>query len=183
MDPKVVLQLNLVEKGLQAAKLGSEGQTGFVQEEHTRTNVVQINGYTRQKGYGTFPGFGWVVLARLNSSQAVIAATSIRNFVGAIGLATAVVLTVIGIWLAIGIAKPVQQTAAAIEALAHGDLSTRLSIRSSDELGRMGTSLNLALEGISTAVNARKVDWNQVGEQRRQMVEANARMQAISKSQ
>ncbi len=183
MDPKVVLQLNLVEKGLQAAKLGSEGQTGFVQEEHTRKNVVQINGYTQQKGYGTFPGFGWVVLARLNSSQAVIAATSIRNFVGAIGLATAVVLTVIGIWLAIGIAKPVQQTAAAIEAMAQGDLSTRLTIQGDDELGRMGTSLNLALDGISSAVNARKVDWRQVGEQRRQMVEADARMQAISRSQ
>ncbi len=183
MDPTVVLQLNLVEQGLQAAKLGSEGQTGFVQEEHTRKKLAQINGYTQQKGYGTFPGFGWVVLARCDSSQAVIAATSIRNFVGVIGLATAVVLTVIGIWLAIGIAKPVQQTAAAIEALAQGDLSTRLSIRNGDELGRMGTSLNLALDGISAAVNARKVDWNQVGEQRRQMVEADARMQAISRSQ
>lgn len=182
-DPKVVLQLNLVEKGLQAAKLGSEGQTGFVQEEHARKKVVQINGYTQQKGYGTFPGFGWVVLTRCDSTQAVIAATSIRNFVGAIVLVAAVVLTVIGLWLAIGIAKPVQQTAAAIEALAHGDLSTRLSIRSSDELGRMGASLNLALEGISTAVDAQKVDWNQVGEQRHQMVEADAKIQAISKSQ
>ncbi len=183
MDPKAVLQLNLVQQGIQAAKLGSEGQTGFVQEEHTRTNVVQINGYTQQKGYGTFPGFGWVVLTRCDSSQAVIAATSIRNFVGVIGLAAAVFLTIIGTSLAIGIAKPVQQTAAAIEALAQGDLSRRLSIRSGDELGRMGTSLNLALDGISTAVNGRKVDWNQVGEQRRQMVEADARMQAISKLQ
>ena len=183
LDPKVALQLNLVEKGLQAAKLGSEGQTGFVQEEHTRKNVVQINGYTQQKGFGTFPGFGWVVLTRCDSAQATIGATSIRNFVGAIGFAAAVVLTIVGIWLAIGIAKPVQQTAAAIAALAQGDLSTRLSFRSGDELGRMGSSLNTALEGISTAVDAQKVDWNQVGEQRRQMFEANAKIQAISKSQ
>ena len=169
-DPEAVLQLNLVEKGLQAAKLGSEGQSGFVEEEHPGKHVQQINAYTQQKGYGPYSGFGWVVLTRCNSAQAVSAATSIRNFVGSIGVAAAVVLTIIGIWLAIGIARPVQQTAAAIEALAQGDLSTRLSIQSSDELGCMGRSLNRALEGISTAVDAQKVDWNQVGEQRRQMV-------------
>ena len=170
IDPAAVLQSNLVEKGLQAAKLGSEGQSGFVEEEHPGKHVQQINAYTQQKGYGPYSGFGWVVLTRCNSAQAVSAATSIRNFVGSIGVAAAVVLTIIGIWLAIGIARPVQQTAAAIEALAQGDLSTRLSIQSSDELGCMGRSLNRALEGISTAVDAQKVDWNQVGEQRRQMV-------------
>ena len=152
-DPEAVLQLNLVEKGLQAAKLGSEGQSGFVEEEHPGKHVQQINAYTQQKGYGPYSGFGWVVLTRCNSAQAVSAATSIRNFVGSIGVAAAVVLTIIGIWLAIGIARPVQQTAAAIEALAQGDLSTRLSIQSSDELGCMGRSLNRALEGISTAVD------------------------------
>lgn len=45
----------------------------------------------------------------------------------------------------------------------------------------MGTSLNMALEGISAAVDARKVDW--VGDQRRSMVKAEAKMAAISRAQ
>ncbi len=182
-DADAVLKLNLVDKGLQAAKLGLDGKSGHNEEIDPLSQVQQINGYTQQKGYGPFSGFGWVILSHCDSSLAVSSATSIRNFVGAIGLAAAVVLTVIGIWLAVGIAKPVQQTAAAIAALAQGDLSTRLPVRSGDELGRMGSSLNTALEGISTAVDAQKVDWNQVGEQRRQMIEADAKIRAISKSQ
>jgi methyl-accepting chemotaxis protein len=47
----------------------------------------------------------------------------------------------------------------------------------------MGESFNLALDGISCAVDARKVDWTQVGDQRRSMVEADAKMAAISKAQ
>lgn len=81
-DPKAIMSLNLIESGLQSAKLGSEGKDGFLQEENTRKKIDQLNGYATEKGYGSFKGYGWVVLARWDSSQAVAAATSIRKFRG-----------------------------------------------------------------------------------------------------
>ena len=175
-DPEAVLRVNLIEKGLQAAKIGAEGGSGFVEENHLKTNVLQVNGYSPQPGYGPFRGFGWVVLARCPSSQVVSAATSIRNFVVGTGVVAALVLTFVGIWLAGGISKPVQQTALAIQGLANGNLSTRLTIRRDDELGHMGESMNAALESISKAIGTQEVNWNKAGE-------GQAKLQAISKSQ
>lgn len=176
IDPETILRLNLIEKGLAAARLGAEGRCGFVEENHIRSNLRQVNGYASQSGYGTFPGFGWVVLARCPSNQAVSAATSIRNFVIGIGVAAAIALTFLGFWLATGIARPVQQTAAAIQGLASGNLSTRLTFRSDDEVGRMGNSMNEALESISRAIGTQEVNWKNAGE-------GQAKLQAISRSQ
>ncbi|MEZ6031853.1 MAG: methyl-accepting chemotaxis protein [Planctomycetaceae bacterium] len=182
-DPKAIMTLNLIENGLQSAKLGSEGKSGALEELNTRKHIAQVNGYAAEKGYGLFPGYGWVVLARWDADQAVAAATSIRNFVATIGLTAAIVIALIGAWLARGIVKPIQATAASIDALANGDLTAHLTISGNDEISRMGRLLNLALDGISRAVDARKVDWTQVGDQRRNMVEADAKMAAISKAQ
>jgi methyl-accepting chemotaxis protein len=182
-DPKAVMTLNLIENGLQSAKLGSEGKSGAIEEMNTRKHVIQVHGYAAEKGYSSFPGYGWVVLARWDSDQAVAAATSIRNFVASIGLTASIVIAAIGTWLARSIVKPIQATAASIDALASGDLTGHLSISGNDEISRMSQSLNLALDGISAAVDSQKVDWAQVGDQRRSMVEANAKMAAISKAQ
>lgn len=182
-DPKVVMKLNLIDKGIESARNGANGETGYAEEVHTRRNIAQINGYAPQKGFGAFRGYGWVVLARWNSSHAVAAAKSIRSFVTLIGLLASVLIGIAGTALARSIVKPIQGTAEAIDALAAGDLTTHVKIVGKDEVARMAVSLNTALDGISTAVDATNVNWQQVGEQRRSMVEADAKMSAISKSQ
>lgn len=182
-DPKVIMSLNLIDSGVQSAKLGSEGKDGFIEALHIRKQIMQLNGYAAEKGYGGFTGYGWIVLARWNSDQAVAAATSIRNFVAGIALLAAISIFAIGTWMATGISKPVQATGAAIDALASGDLTTQLNVSGNDEISRMGRSLNLALEGISNALDARKVDWPHVGEQRRSMVESDSKLTELNKSQ
>jgi methyl-accepting chemotaxis protein len=47
-----------------------------------------------------------------------------------------------------GITKPLAQAGAAFEAVAHGDLTARLEVRSKDEIGHMATSMNTALESM-----------------------------------
>ncbi|MEZ6132896.1 MAG: methyl-accepting chemotaxis protein [Planctomycetaceae bacterium] len=182
-DPAAVMKLNLIDKGIQSAELGSKGECGYVEEVHARKKISQLNGYAAQRGFETFPGYGWTVLARWQTSQAVSTATSIRNFVAGIGILAGVLIAVIAAWLARGIVKPIQATANAIDALANGDLTSRLSLSGNDEISRMGASLNTALDGISSAVDATSVNWIEVGEQRRDMVEAEAKLNAIGKSQ
>lgn len=80
------MSLNWIDGGVESAKLGAAGKNGFIEELHTRKQTMQVNGYASQKGCGLFTGFGWVVLARWDTSEAVQTATAIRNFVALIGL-------------------------------------------------------------------------------------------------
>jgi methyl-accepting chemotaxis protein len=175
-DESAVLKLNFVENGLTAAKLGTEGKTGFVEEIDPRSNKLQINGYAPQKGHGPYAGLNWTVLTRWDSTQAVATATMIRNFVFGVAISLAFILAGLGRWLVTGIAKPVEQMTTAVEGLAKGDLSTRLAIRRTDELGRMGDAMNLALESICHAVGSQQVNWDEAGE-------SQAKLAAIDRSQ
>jgi len=182
-DPKTVLTTNRIEEGLQSARLASEGKTGFLEETNVSTNVSQINGYTVQKGYGSFPGSGWIVLTGADSNQALGGAIASRNATAMIGGFAILVISFVGAWLTRGIVTPIKAAAAGINSLANGDLTARLSANGSDEIAQMGRSLNSALEGISKAVDAESVNWIQLGEQRVNMCEAEAKLAAIGKAQ
>ena len=182
-DPKAVLTANRIEEGLQSARLASEGKTGFLEETDVRTNVSQINGYTVQKGYGTFAGSGWIVLTGADSNQALGGAIASRNATAMTGGFAILVISFVGAWLTREIVTPIKAAAAGINSLANGDLTARLCANGSDEIAQMGRSLNSALEGISKAVDAERVNWIQLGEQRVNMCEAEAKLAAIGKAQ
>ncbi|MEZ6035521.1 MAG: methyl-accepting chemotaxis protein [Planctomycetaceae bacterium] len=175
-DETSILKGNLSDDGLHAAKLGGEGKTGFTEERDARTSILQINGYAPQKGHSTFPGFNWTVLTRWELKQAISTASTIRSSVLAIGVTVAIILMALGRWLATGIARPVEQMTTAVEGLATGDLSTRLAIHRTDELGRMGDAMNQALNAICRAVGTDKVNWDEAGE-------SQAKLNSISRSQ
>ncbi len=182
-DPKAVMKLNVIDQGMQSAILGAKGETGFVQEVHAGSDVTQINGFAQEKGFGPFRGYGWVVLSRWDSSPALASATSIRNSVAMVGFLSAMLIIAISTWVARSIVKPIQATATALDAVAAGDLTAHVDIVGNDEVSHMGVSLNTAVQGISTAVGSTSVDWIQVAEQRRGMVEADDKITAISKAQ
>jgi methyl-accepting chemotaxis protein len=83
---------------------------------------------------------------RFDASQAVYAST--RNLM--IGLAAAGTLfgLVLGFVLAKLVARPLQQTMTVLEAVAAGDLTRRVDLKSTDELGRMSVALNTAVDNL-----------------------------------
>jgi methyl-accepting chemotaxis protein len=175
-DEAAVLKLNLLNSGLMAASSGVAGKAGFTEEQNQQTGTWQINGYAPQNGHGVFPGFGWTVLTRWDLTEAVATASTIRSFVLGVGITVALILVALGRWLATGIARPVEQMTAAVEGLAMGDLSTRLAIQRTDELGRMGDAMNVALNSICRAVGTQTVNWDEAGE-------SQAKLNSISRSQ
>ena len=50
------------------------------------------------------------------------------------------------------ITRPLNETVAALSRVAGGDLAARVEVRSSDEIGQLGTALNAALASLSTAM-------------------------------
>jgi methyl-accepting chemotaxis protein len=84
--------------------------------------------------------------ARFEDSQRVYA--SARTLMFVLGASGVVIGLALGFVLARTVARPLQQTMTVLEAVAAGDLSKRLELNTTDEVGRMGVALNTAVRTL-----------------------------------
>ncbi len=66
-------------------------------------------------------------------------------------------------------ARPITAAADALKAVAAGDLSRSLTQTTDDEVGRMVESFNKLVADLRTALNADRVDWQLIAEQKRNL--------------
>ncbi|MCY2974671.1 MAG: methyl-accepting chemotaxis protein [Planctomycetota bacterium] len=182
-DPSVVLKLNLAEGGLQFAKDIAEGKTGFTNENHSRRGISMLNGYATSEGALGFPGYGWGVSLREPTVSVQAVANSMRNFFLIAGTLATLVVAFVGFWLARGISRPLQNAVSALTRVSEGDLTQRLTVNSRDEVCKLASALNSTVEGIYTALDAEKVDWKAVGQQREINADYAGQISAISRIQ
>ena len=166
IDPKAVLETNLLTGGSQSAKGVNEGKSGFVIEKNDRRSVNQVNGFATSEGALGFPGYGWGVLFRQDMDKVLDMALSMKKFFIIAGLLATVMVFGIGSALASGITRPIQSAVAALGKVSHGDLTQKLDTKNTDEIGSLAKALNTTVEGIRTAVGLEHVEWNAVAEQR-----------------
>jgi methyl-accepting chemotaxis protein len=150
-NPAAVLSLNLATNGLRAARDVVEKRTGYVVEHHLRTKVEQVNGYAASKGALGFKGYGWGVLVRQSTSEAVAEAVTLRNQVIVSGLIIQGIVCLVGWWIARSIAKPMGQMVAAMQNL---DLNKPLPVTSRDEIGQMAEAVNKSFASIRETITA-----------------------------
>jgi methyl-accepting chemotaxis protein len=84
--------------------------------------------------------------ARYDESQAVY--TSTRALMIGLVIGGTVLALGLGFVLARSAARPLQQTMEVLEAVAAGDLSKRMDLKTKDELGRMSVALNTAIDTL-----------------------------------
>ena len=149
----VILKFNLAEKGLNVAQEAVAGKTGYMQSYHARKQIEQIGGYTHFKGALGYPGMNWSVLVRVPVEEAFAQASSIqRKLMIAVLICSALVFP-IGILMGrqvVSRLKPVMDIA---ERASHGDLSHRVPVTTSDELGQMGVAFNGFLDQLNGMLN------------------------------
>ncbi|MCA9000923.1 MAG: HAMP domain-containing protein [Planctomycetes bacterium] len=66
------------------------------------------------------------------------------------------------LFIARNIAKPMKSLVELAHNLAEGDLSTRVTVYSHDELASLATALNESMDSISEAMGSQNVDWSSV---------------------
>ena len=179
-DPDRILQFNLAESGLNAAKAIVDGKSGFVRELHTRKGVMQFNGYASSDGALGFPGYGWGVLFRQSEAEVSSIAYSLQNFFVIAGIIATVVITLTGYWLASGVTRPLVVAVEGLAKVSQGDLTQRLDVRTVDEVGQLANAFNSAVGGIKSALNQDSVSWDAVGEQRIKNDDYAGQINAIS---
>jgi methyl-accepting chemotaxis protein len=122
-DSTAIMRLNLVERGLEAAKQAVAGAEGWLIEEHLRRKVPQMNAYYSSKGYGEFPGFGWSALFRLDYSEVRHNANRLRLIFLVLGLILTGAGLGLGHWLATRLNEPIQASVKSLQRMAAGDFS------------------------------------------------------------
>lgn len=80
---------NLIEMGARSAVLAASGPPGFIEDVHVRRQAQVLTGYARAKGFEGFPGFGWLVLVRMDKADLLAPITGLLRqlaWIGAFGV-------------------------------------------------------------------------------------------------
>jgi two-component system, OmpR family, sensor histidine kinase BaeS len=79
--------------------------------------------------------------------------TNVEHRLALIGVAVGVLAIALGVWLARSITDPIQELRRAVSRIAAGDLSQRVRVRSSDEVGALAADINSMAERLEADVN------------------------------
>ena len=158
----VDLKKDMTAAGLDYANQVVAAKTGFTEEVDSATGATMINGYATSTGALGFPGYGWGCVVRQDSGQAASVASSLLSLLLLLGLAATTVVTIVALWMANRMSKPIVGVANALSKLVDGDLTQRIQHRSNDELGLMANAYNTAMEEISAALQVTSADWGEL---------------------
>ena len=85
---------------------------------------------------------GWVILAEKDVSEAFAPIVSLRNFVIIVGVAGIIVAVIIAIYLSLNVTKPIRRLVESAHAIANGDLTKKVNVKSKDEIGYLANSFD-----------------------------------------
>lgn len=160
-----------VSNGLKGAQVLLVSRGEVVGEEDTGASLDGVNQFDsvrrvlagetghgneggRLIGFAPLAEEGWGVIVTQPSGEAVRDATVLRNVL--LAIVAAILPGMIGffVWLLGRITRSIRSTETALQAVAAGDLTQRLEVDSSDEVGQMSVALNRMLEATSATLGA-----------------------------
>ncbi|MDF2613696.1 MAG: methyl-accepting chemotaxis protein [Clostridia bacterium] len=113
-----------------------------------------FNGENKFAVYDTNKMTGWKLMASMNESELNKDLSAIRNII----LWTTIIVALAGAFVAVllsrGIANNIDKLKKAFGSASLGDLTTRVAIKSHDELGQLGNDFNGMLESISELIKS-----------------------------
>ncbi|MEZ6190121.1 MAG: methyl-accepting chemotaxis protein [Phycisphaerales bacterium] len=198
----VVLKLNLVEKGVAAAKDAVAGNNGFGRALHARKQVWQTSGWAHSDGALGYPGLGWSALVRVAENESLAETNAIRSVLISVIGVTAVAVIIIAFFFARMLSRPINLLVARLKDIAEGegDLTQRVDQDRKDELGDLGKWFNTfvakihgvisevgatarEVAGAATEIAASSEEMAQgMGEQNQQVTQISAAVEEMSAS-
>ena len=161
---------------LESIRRARGGQRGQHLVERWPDGREYVVGYQKGTGFGNYPGLGWIVLVRQDVAQAYAPAHALRAHVLWSGAGLALLFSLVGVWVARGITRPLARLAAAATGLrqgAFGIAPTPIDTRPGDyaEIRTLGRSLN----ALVTDLEARRGQLEALNGTLEDMVEARTR--------
>jgi methyl-accepting chemotaxis protein len=146
---QVLLKLNLVERGVAAAQKAVAGQSGHLNTLHARKQIWQSAGFTHLQGALGYPGMNWSVLVRVPEEEANAHSNTIQHNIVLAALACLALIFPLGIFIGRNVVKRLKPVVEISNKAAQGDLTGRVPVTTTDEIGQIGQSLNGFLDHLN----------------------------------
>ncbi len=151
---EMVFKLDLTkETNKELSEIGvkmTKGEEGV--GHYTYDGIPKLVSYSPSKGYGGFKGVGWSCASTIPESELYASVRSLRNIVVVVILIAAFAIAVLAIFIARSIANPMVKGAAFAQAVAAGDLTGQIEVKSRDEVGDLANALNSMVIGLREIV-------------------------------
>ncbi len=105
-------------------------------------------------------GLNWAILAEMDEAEAFAAVSQIQQAILIVLAISTIILAISSILLNRRITAPLRKAVDFCEAISEGDLTTRIEIRSDDEIGQLLTSLRSMREKLKGVVTSVKSNSN-----------------------
>ncbi len=97
---------------------------------------------------------GWHLGVVIPVAQMMADVNYLSKAIFFIALGILIISLIVSIWVSGTISKPIAQMSEAMQVMSKGDLTARAEVKSRDEVGRIGESLNNMAEGLTEIVGA-----------------------------
>ncbi|MBI3206324.1 MAG: HAMP domain-containing protein [Myxococcales bacterium] len=150
---KTLFKLNLSDK-VESAKLALEGKAGHGIAKHVRKNTDTLNGYSYSRGALGYPGTGWSVMVRIPADEATRELVAIRRELVISAGVAALLIVLIGLWVARRVTRPIVAMTKAAQSVALGDVAQSVDHRGTDEVGDLAESLRGVIDYVGSTAAA-----------------------------
>jgi methyl-accepting chemotaxis protein len=147
-DPSVILVRALDGKNDIGAKEALAGKDGS--NFGTLGGKSVVNGYFKSKGALGYPGLGWSALVRVDESEFLATANSIRQNMIILALVVAGIVAAVGTWFARKIASPISEMAEGLHHVSTGSLDVEIRHQSEDELGKLAENCRFLINKLQS---------------------------------
>jgi len=178
---------------LSSLQEANNGNTGYLVEKWL-SDTTYLSGFTRSKGYRTYPGLGWVVLVRQNTDIAFAPARKLQQQILGWGLTSGILFSCVGWLLAGRIANPMLMLAAAADKFRQGDRTIKIpKYDGTDEVAMLSRSLSdliqtvteqeLSLKAINSSLEQKITDrTDSLLKNNQQLLEAKEKAEADTRA-
>lgn len=154
-DLNVIKKFNPAERNVDWAKRLVSGETGVcLSVIHCRKKTDQCAGFAPMRGVLGYCGMPWNIAVRVNAEEAFAAQRTLNNtFLTTLGIFL-VIIPIAAYLLSRTITSPLVRAATALKDIAEGegDLTRRLEITTSDEIGELAKWFNQFVGRIESVV-------------------------------
>jgi len=153
-DPEVVLdQVSVFDPSSPYINAGRAIQEASAAGDDIIVAAYELDdGQTRLVGLAPVPSTGWRIAIGAMEAEELVHINQLRTFLLWVSAALMVAGVVAGMIFAKRISNPLLDVQRAIEAVAEGDLTSDVNVRSEDEVGRVAQALNVTITSMREAM-------------------------------
>lgn len=122
----------------------------------------EVIGYVKSTTLEGLPKLNWTIIVT-TPTQVALAAQ--RNLLISIAIGTgvtAILVTILSIWLATRVTKPIEDAAKAVDKIGKGQLQTRMAVSGDDEIATLGTNINLMATQLEQLQREQKLEVRRI---------------------